>query len=289
MKILAGIFRNILMPILSSRKGRAVTLTYTGDSFAPVFSVSAGKTVKLLWGDEQTTTIVGAVTDVTYTHNYVSSGTYQFRIIDDLDGITKFRYNTTELSGDISTLRFLTSLIYLYLYATSVSGDITNLSGLTSLTYLHLGDTSVSGDIANLSGLTSLTDLRLYSTSVSGDIANLSGLTSLIYLYLGGASVSGDIANLSGLTSLTDLHLYSTSVDTYTQGVLPDWDACNIYIQNLDLSQQEVSDFLCDLDTASSASVNALDIGGTNAVPSAAGLTCRNSLVVKRWTVTVST
>ncbi len=289
-----------------------VEFTYTGSSFAPKFSVSAGKTVTLSWGDGTSTVINGAVTNVIYTHNYAVSGTYQFRVVGDLDGVTKFQYNFAALSGDINTLKFFTSLTYLSLYNTSVSGDIANLSGLTSLTYLSLSNTSVSGDIANLSGLTSLTYLSLYSTSVSGDIANLSGLTSLTYLYLSNTSVSGDIANLSGLTSLislylsstsvsgdianlsgltslTSLYLHSTSVNIYTQGVLPDWDSCNIYIYNLGLSQQEVDDFLCDLDTASSTSTKVLDIAGTNAVPSATGLTCKSSLESKGWTVTVST
>ena len=156
------------------------------------------------------------------------------------------------------------------------------------MTYLDLYSTSVSGDIINLSDLTNLTYLHLGGISVSGDIANLSGLTNLVVLSLGGISVSGDIANLSGLTGLTYLHLGGTSVDTYTQGVLPNWDACNIYIQGLGLSQQEVDDFLCDLDTASSASTKALNIGGTNSAPSATGLVCKTSLEGKGWTVTTS-
>ena len=107
----------------SMRNGeeKAVRFIYTGASFAPLFSVSDGKTIKLDWGDRQSTTVNGAVSNVTYTHDYAEAGTYQFKITGDLDGITKFQYNISALSGDIA-----------------------NLSGLTSLTYLALSNTSVS-------------------------------------------------------------------------------------------------------------------------------------------------
>jgi hypothetical protein len=126
----------------------------------------------------------------------------------------------------------------------------------------------------------------LYTTSVEGDIADLSGLTDLQFLYLYNTSVEGDIADLSGLTNLLFLRLHDTSVDTYTQGALPDWDACNIYIYGLGLSETEVDDFLCDLNTASTASTKTLLIFG-NTAPSAAGLACEAALEVKGWTVTV--
>jgi len=107
-------------------------------------------------------------------------------------------------------------------------------------------------------------------------------------LYLSSTSVSGDIADLSGLTSLTGLVLSSTSIDTYTQGTLPDWDACEIQIQALGLSEAEVDDFLCDLNAASSASTKTLNISGSNSAPSATGLACETSLEGKGWTVTVT-
>jgi hypothetical protein len=97
--------------------------------------------------------------------------------------------------------------------------------------------------------------------------------------------VSGDIANLSGLTSLTTLSLHTTSIDTYTQGILPDWDATTISIQNLGLSQTEVDDFLCDLDAASSASTKTLTIKSGNDAQSAAGDACEASLELKGRTV----
>jgi len=228
-----------------------------------MMTMTGGGTCTIDWGDGESSAVSGGAT--TYDHHYGATGDYNIRIYGDLDKITDFEETSNPISGDIKTFAQATGLIY-----------------------LNLNSTSVDGDIANLSGLTSLNDLRLNNPSVDGDIANLSGLTSLIYLYLNNTSVDGDIANLSSLIILIKLYLNNTSVDTYTQGVLPDWDACEIYIQDLGLSQQEVDDFLCDLDTASTASTKTLNIAGTNAAPSATGIACKNSLVTKGWTVTVS-
>ena len=278
--------RPTLNPFLTATLIGATTITLN-------LSLPANRYLFIHWGDGDITKVSGAVSSQNYAHNYTGAGTYQIRLSGDFRRLTRLRCSNWQISGDIANLSGLTSLTYLYLRNTSMSGDIINLSGLTSLTYLYLNHTSVSGDIVNLSGLISLTILSLYNIPVSGDIANLNGLTSLTTLNLCNSSVSGDIASLSSLTSLVSLSLNSTSINTYTQGVLPDWDACDIYIQNLGLSVQEVSDFLCDLNTASSASVKTLHIQGTNAIPNAAGLACKDDdpggLVAKGWTVVVST
>ena len=275
-----------LNPFLTATLSGATTITLH-------FSLPANRYIFIHWGDGDTTKVSGPVSSQNYAHNYAGAGIYQIWLSGDFRKLTRLKCVNSQISGNIANISGLTFLTYLNLSNTSVSGDIANLSGLTSLAFLQMYNTSISGDIANLSGLTSLTYLSLYSTSALGDITNLSGLTSLTKLYLCNTSVSGDIANLSGLTSLTRLSLFNTSVDTYTQGILPDWDNCDIYIQDLGLSVQEVSDFLCDLNAASSASIKELNISGTNAIPNATGLACKDDdpdgLVAKGWTVTVST
>ena len=125
--------------------------------------------------------------------------------------------------------------------------------------------------------------------TISGNIATLKYCTALTYLYLSSTSVTGDISSVSGLTALTHLYLSGTSVSDYTSTTLPDWEGTNIHIQDLGLSEQEVDDFLCDLDTATGDPGNGtLDISGTNAPPSATGLTCETSLEDKNWAVTVT-
>jgi len=148
-------------------------------------------------------------------------------------------------------------------------------------------DQDVEFDTAILKTLANLRILNVPTNPIYGDISNLVGL-SPTYIDLSSTNVTGDIAALASISSLTYLYLNSSSISKYTQGALPNWDGCNIYIQNLGLTQQEVDDFLCDLNTSSTASTKVLNISGTNAAPSASGLACVTSLDAKGWTVTIT-
>jgi Leucine-rich repeat (LRR) protein len=187
--------------------------------------------------------------------------------IDSIENITEINYRGQDIQFNIGAVGYLTGLTYLQLGNTSVTGDISNLSNLTGLTYLRLGSTSVTGDISNLSNLTGLDRLHLGNTSVTGDISNLSNLTKL-----------------SGTYSWEGLQLSDTNIDTYTSTTLPAWD-CYINLNNLNLSQTEVDDFLTDLDTAGGTG-GVLTMAGTS-TPSATGETAIDSLRAKGWTVTV--
>jgi len=212
-----------------------VTTTGASENISFPRITPTGRDIKISWGDGTVDTIADGNTGAV-AHTYANAGTYNLRISNP-DVITHLDMSSTsQLSGDIRTLRNLsTSLIYLSLSNTSVSGDISAVQNLTSLTglnlsstsvsgdisavqnltsliYLSLYNTSVSGDISAVQNLTSLTDLRLYNTSVSGDISAVQNLTSLIYLSLSSTSVSGDISAVQILTSLTTLSLNNTSV-----------------------------------------------------------------------------
>lgn len=162
------------------------------------------------------------------------------------------------------------------------------VSDLAAVTQMDWSGENVEFDITNISHLTTLTSLNLYNSLIFGDVDSLSALTNLVYLNLSSSQISGDISSIKGLINLTTLRMRNTSISDYTQGTLPDWDACDIYVYDLGLTQQEVDDFLCDLNTSSTASTKTLNIGGTNAAPSASGLACVTSLEAKGWTVTIT-
>jgi hypothetical protein len=210
--------------------------------------------------------------------------------IDSIENITEINYRGQDIQFNIGAVEYLTGLTDLRLGGASVTGDISNLSNLTGLNILQLFSGLITGDISNVSNLTGLTNLHLGSASVTGDISNLSNLTGLTNLRLGGTSVTGDISNLSNLTGLSGtnswegLQLYDTNIDTYTSTTLPAWD-CYINLNNLNLSQTEVDDFLTDLDTAGGTG-GVLTMAGTS-TPSATGETAIDSLRAKGWTVTV--
>ena len=91
-------------------------------------------------------------------------------------------------------------------------------------------------------------------------------------------------------SSLTNLIVGNSTAYHYTPGyVLPDLSGCAaITLASIGLDQQEVDDFLVDINASAGNSGTFLILGG-NAVPSAVGLAAKASLELKGWVVLVDT
>ena len=113
---------------------------------------------------------------------------------------------------DISPLRSLTNLQYLYLENNQIS-DFSALSNLTNLRSLTLYNNQISDISALSSALSGLTNLKRLNLSINqiSDISALSGLVSLEQLQLGSNQIS-DISALSSLSNLKRLDLYSNQI-----------------------------------------------------------------------------
>lgn len=229
-------------------------------------SLPDSKTVGIHWGDGSRSDVVGAVTDQAYTHTYGSTAAdYTVKFTGDVDSLTKFKPSgsSNKFSGDIASFQYLKAATYISVSGILSSGDIVSMADLP-LTYINGTSSSLSGDIADLATATIQTFILRHT------------------------SVSGDISALIGLTSATSIYLDSTTC-TYTTATLPSqWDSCNIWVHGLGWAEATVDLFLADLDTMSTASTRTLNISGSNAAPSAAGVISKNSLIAKGWTVTTS-
>jgi hypothetical protein len=109
-------------------------------------------------------------------------------------------------------------------------------------------------------------------------------------LSLYNTSVSGDISgwDVSGLTG--NLFLFGTDLDyDSTGGALAGFTANNrvVGFYDCNLTQTQVDNVLVDLDSSGTTG-GTLTLNGTNAAPSATGLTAKTNLEGKDWTVTVS-
>ena len=110
------------------------------------------------------------------------------------NNLWELRYASRQVSGDLSALKNLTKLEFLFLQGTEVSGNIAALENLRELTQLNLGETKVFGDLAALENLTKLENLKLDSTQLSGNIGALQNLTKLDFLDLSDTQVIGDMS-----------------------------------------------------------------------------------------------
>lgn len=236
---------------------------------------------------------IDAIDHLIYLKNLYLKGTSVTGSLNSIENYVQlefFNIGGLPLSGDASVLSSMTTLIYAIINNSSISGNLSSFSALVNLKRLWFHGTSVVGDISNLSALIAMEQLYGYSlgVNITGDISNLAAMVLLKTLLLYFTSVSGDIGSLAGLTSLTNMQFYSTSV-TYSTTTLPGaWDNCTILIQDLGWIVNMVNVFLIDLDSASTASTKTLNISGTNAAPTGPGITAKNSLIAKGWTVTTS-
>jgi hypothetical protein len=167
-----------------------------------------------------------------------------------------------------------------------------NLSGLTSLLYVDISDNNIPGGATksltsvNLSGCTDLLELRLDDSDFSAGIPSLAGLTSLTLIDFDQCSISG-VVDLTGLPVLADLDFNSntalTSIIIDDAQPIIDFDA-----NNCALTETAVDDILVVLSNNSQSNGYVSLDGGTNAVPSATGLTAKTTLEGNGWTVDVN-
>lgn len=133
-----------------------------------------------------------------------------------------------------------------------------NLSLLTSLTILHCLDNNL--DSLNLSGLNSLVTMTCHENNII--ILDIIALTSLAYLNCRNNNIS--ILEVAALTSLV-----------------------TFYCQDNGMDETNIDKILADLVTAG-ANNGSLNMGGTNAAPSAAGDANVLILEGRGWTVITS-
>lgn len=189
----------------------------------------------------------------------------------------------------ITGLQNLANLQNLYVDWNSLT--TLNVSGLSNLVELDASDSEIPGGTdpsltsVTLTGCTSLEQLRLDDNDFSAGIPNLTGLTSLIFLDLDQCGITGSV-DLSMLPALEGFDLSGntglTSVNIFEQQL----NDVNIY--NCALTEASVNDILMWLD--GSGVINGyVDLsGGTNAIPTGTGITAKNNLVNKGWTVNVN-
>lgn len=194
----------------------------------------------------------------------------------------------TNVLGDLSGWILPASLVNFDACDTAISGDIGGWVLPASLVDLRVCLTSVSGDISGWTLPAVLETLQAYSTAVSGDISGWTLPAPLANFYVFSTSVSGDISGYAWPASLTNFGVESTSITYGVGGFLSgagNFDV--IRAQNCGLTQAMVDAALVDTDV-SGASNGTLNLGGTNAAPSAVGLAAKANLIARGWTVTTN-
>jgi hypothetical protein len=173
-------------------------------------------------------------------------------------------------------------------FGSLVCGNIT-VANSTTLTGVTIGgQTATYGNIA-ITGCSALQYVNLYSINTSPSIPsflslNFSNCTAVTEIStFGGYEISTPSLNVSGCSALTTLSIVASTLTAVTLTTLP--AATSVGFQGCALNVASVNAILVALDANGlSGGVVYLDLG-TNAAPTGAGITAKNNLIAKGWTV----
>ena len=198
------------------------------------------------WGDGTAPTTAR----LSQTHVYEEPGTYtvsitgdftQIKLYDDwhnaaklvsIDGWGDMQWGTMDHAfGAASSMMYnatdapdfsaLTSLQYMFYYATSFNGDISdwNVSSVTSMSNTLAHATSFNGDISDwdVSNVEDMYSMFFQAEAFNGDISDwdVSSVTDMNRMFIDATSFNGDISNwnVSAVTDMTDMFVNAHAFD----------------------------------------------------------------------------
>lgn len=120
----------------------------------------------------------------------------------------QINFTSSRIEGDLDSLSNLPNLTVLVL--SNPSGDIKSLKSITSLEKIQLSGKNILGNLSSLANLSKLNFLDVRETSIMGDISSLSGLKTLNSFNI--PNVTGDISTLKTCVELTSLQFYKSNI-----------------------------------------------------------------------------
>jgi hypothetical protein len=284
---------------ITSLLGKSWTITYneqeaafettkTSATLSITFRGTNGTSIEVDWGQgtPDTVNLLGPSTPVIASNLYDATPGTKNIVVSGLlsEDVTYFNCTDSTFSGAVGGFDIMRSLTHLQFNSTGISGDIVGLADLAYLTHIQIDASSVTGSVNNLQTAL-LTYCQINSTALSGTIDAFAPATSMTTLILFLTSITGDIGDLAPLTSLGLLNASLNSLG-YSDTTLPAWGG-TYYLNDNGMTAGEVNAVLIDFDTAG-ASNGTLNVSGTNAAPTGAGITALISLLGKGWTITVT-
>ena len=160
-----------------------------------------------------------------------------------------------------------------------------NLTNNTQLTRLLIYANTSLGIPTGLTTLTDLIEFNAYDCNFTTAL-NLTTLTKLETLYCGNTALPS--INLSTCTKLKTLSVRNSPSVTALNLPATLNDLKRVEIDNNGLTATEINNLLIKLDTNGLSGGYFKSSGGTNAAPTGAGITAKNNLIAKGWSVTTN-
>lgn len=192
-------------------------------------------------------------------------------------------------TGSIPSLSGLSNLRTFFCFGNQLTGNIPELNSLPNFLTLHCSSNLLTGNIPSLSGALSLRDLFVNGNQLTGLIPSLSNNTNLARFFCGFNLLTGDIPNLSGLNSLTEFRCEMNQLTGFAGGSVSINLGTFVANNNL-LSSSAVNGILAAFVAANrTADPRILLLAGSgNAAPTGQGITDKETLGSRGWTMTTN-
>lgn len=271
-------------------------------------SVKVEPSAEINWGDGNTETLPN---DTEILHTYTtgfSSNSFYFSIPGTVESFVARKDSGEVAFEGTFNAAALPNLEYLQVRSHDIT-DILGVDQATNITVMLIVANALDGDIKQYmppnieeiqiqfnsidqpipnDTLAEFTALRIIATSgnsnMGGSFPTFS--TSIEQIDFGGSGMSGDLPSLTSYTNLNKLWLYFNNFGVPSGWAVPQ-TLTSVILYNNSFIATEVNRALVAFDNAG-ASNGSLNLGGTNAAPTGSGITAKNSLISKGWSVTTN-
>ena len=165
--------------------------------------------------------------------------------------------------------------------------SISNLSTYTNLEDFRCSENPMTGNVPDLSDNTALVNFVVGDNQLTGSIPDLSNNTELVYFTCRDNQLTGSIPDLSDNTELVYFDCHTNDLTGYVAGSVP-VSLKTFRANSNQLTATAVNAILADF-VAAGATNGTLNLGDPgNAAPTGQGLTDKQTLLSRGWSVTTN-
>ena len=229
------------------------------------------------------------LTGLRYLYLYINQLSGLFSDVTLPTGLTYLHLYNNQLAGLLSDATLPTGLTYLHLAINQLAGLLSDVTFPSGLTYLNLAVNQLVGLLSDVTFPSGLTFLNLHDNQLSGLLSDVTLPTGLTQLNLGANQLSGSFGDVTIPVNLATTYVYNNQLTYPSAGKCLSTvtkNSARWYMQSNGMVQGHVDNVLADLVTSGTTG-GTLNIAGSNAAPSAAGLANKTTLEGRGWTVTV--
>ena len=181
----------------------------------------------------------------------------------------------------------ITSLVFNSISTQKLGGSLRSLSRFTNLEIFSIRNHQLTGPIPSLSSNTALKDFFCYNNQLTGNIPSVSSNTVLKIFNCFNNQLTGNIPSLSSNTVLEKFHCGVNQLSGYVAGSVPT-SLLFFRAEYNQLTVTAVNAILADFVAAGALSGTLNLAGFGNAAPTGQGLTDKQTLLSRGWSVTTN-